>query len=137
MLQITDDIVNGLRFPTMNNKYSKKTVAVDTGEDQPFSYAIEQLSVKGITHDYKCDFAAFQCDCADGFISHDKRCIDVDECQEFAHICGSDECVNLPGSYDCRKESLTNVFRGGYMRSGSGPLLLGKMLNIHERSYST
>ena len=114
----------------MIRKNSKKTVIIDTGQSARFNYGIQQMTVHGIRNKQKCDFGTFECNCAHGFVQRNGTCEDVNECQSFENICGGKECFNLPGSYDCRKESLQNVVQTGYFRSGNGPLRLGMMLDI-------
>ncbi len=42
-------------------------------------------------------------DCNEGFEKNSENsCIDVNECDRNPGICGVDECVNTPGSYECK-----------------------------------
>ncbi|XP_046747526.1 fibrillin-2-like [Diprion similis] len=48
-----------------------------------------------------------------------RRCLDIDECTEGTHTCGSGQCFNQPGSYTCARAP-TPIPRSSSHRCGPG-----------------
>ncbi|CAF0770765.1 unnamed protein product [Brachionus calyciflorus] len=61
----------------------------------------------------KCDVACQECtglgahkcigDCNNGYEKVEDKCVDINECERNSSICSTGECVNKPGSYECKK----------------------------------